>query len=342
MRSPMTPLERVGLLLMDEAPDRLIVAPILTGRAAAFAGLDPGTCAVDAAALAAAQLATQEALGTDAFFVFLDVGIVAEAAGSRYRRGEEGLPVLEAPAVAEPADLFRLAAPHTGAGRFPVCLDATSRLFAARGDRVPTFVLVPAPFTTAAGLRGIEEFLTDTIVEPAFAKDLLEFATRATVPLLDAIVLAGGLPAFVDPLASASVLSPAAYRDFAGPATRALVERLHLLDLDILLHVCGEVDPILPDLAATGADLLSFDRTEIAAARVAAGDAMRLVGNVSPSLLLEGPPDRIVAEVRRAAAAGRDAPRGFVLSTGCEVPAATPREHLTAFMDAARAAGAPA
>jgi uroporphyrinogen decarboxylase len=198
---------------------------------------------------------------------------------------------------------------------------------------------VPAPFTTAAGLRGTEDFLVDTVVDPALAEALVLAAERGTVPLLDAIVLAGGLPALVDPLASASVAAPETYRALALPGTRRLVERLQRQDLDVMLHVCGEVEPILSDLAATGADLLSFDRTSVTVVRDAVGARMRLVGNVSPVTLLSGRAGEVAAETERAVREGAGTPKGFVLSTGCEVPPGCPPENLAAFFRAAAAAG---
>jgi uroporphyrinogen decarboxylase len=335
----MTPLERFALLLMDERPDRLIAAPLMTTAAAAFAGLSPGACCRDGALLSRAQLSAQEALGHDAFFVFSDVAIIAEAMGSTLRHAEDRVPLLDSPVVREARDVDALIVPGPDRGRLPVYLDAVRMLNEARGDRVPVFCLVPAPFTTAAGLRGAEDFLVDTIADPPLAEALVLAAERATIPLLDAIVLAGGLPALVDPLASASVAAPRTYRALALPGTRRLVERLHRLDLDVLLHVCGDVDPILKDLAATGADLLSFDHTTVAAVRSAVGERMRLVGNVSPLTILSGRPADVTAEAHRAIREGVGAPKGFVLSTGCEVPPGSPPENLAAFFAAAAAAG---
>jgi uroporphyrinogen decarboxylase len=335
----MTPLERFSLLLIDEAPDRLIAAPLVTTHSATVAGLAPGDCLKDGALMARAQLAAQERYGHDAFTIFSDVGILAEAMGSTYVHREHDVPIIDEPAVKDPSDLDRLRIPGPEDGRLPMYVDAVRALHEARGDRVPVFCLVPAPFTTAAGLRGAEDFLVDTITDPEFALALLEAAEQAAVPILDEVVLAGGLPVLVDPLASASVASPAAYRKFALPGTRRLIEHLHRLDLDIALHICGETEPILEDIAATGADLLSFDKTPVAEARSRLGDRVRLVGNVSPQTLLGGTVEEVRAEAEAAARDGMGTPKGFVLSTGCEVPIMTPQRNVAALIHAARAVG---
>jgi uroporphyrinogen decarboxylase len=339
MPDEMTPLERFSLLLIDESPDRLIAAPLVTAHAATVAGLAPGDCLKDGKLFARAQLEAQALYGHDAFTVFSDVGILAEAMGSVYRHFADGVPLLETPVVGNPDDLDGLRPPEPDQGRLPVYLEAIRILHQTRGDRVPTFCFVPAPFTTAAGLRGIEDFLVDTVTDPEFALQIVRVAEAAAIPLLDEIVLAGALPVLVDPLASSNVASPATYRKFALPGTKRLIERLHRLDLDVTLHVCGDTAPILADLAATGADLLSFDQTPIGEVRERIGDRVRLVGNVSPQTLLQGDRASVERETAAAMRAGIGTPKGFVLSTGCELAIWTPEENVVAFMKAARAAG---
>lgn len=333
MRDAMTPLERVSLLLIDEPPDRLIRMPLLTVHCAAVAGLDPADCCRDAALMTRAQLAAQERYRHDGFTVFSDVAIVAEASGSELRHRAGAVPILERPVLADAAEIAALELPAADAGRFPVLVETVRALHRARGDEVPIFCLVPGPFTTAAALRGVEDWLVDLLVDPDAATAVLDFAVRATEPLLDEIVLAGGLPALADPLASASVASPAVYRAFAGPATRRLVDRLHRLDLDVMLHVCGDTAPILGEIAATGADLLSFDRTPVATARDAIGDRVRLVGNVAVDLVREGTAAAVAEAAAAAAREGASTPKGFVLSTGCEVPVEAPADNVRALME---------
>ena len=339
MRDEMTPLERFSLLLIDEEPDRMITVPIVTAHAATVAGLPPGECVKNGELMARAQVVAQERYGQDAYTLFSDVGILAEAMGSVYHHTTAAIPILDRPVVQEPADMKKLRVPDLDQGRLPVYLEATEALHRSRGDRVPVFCFVPAPFTTAAALRGVEDFLVDTITEPDLATQLVEAAEAAAIPLLDELVLRGALPVLVDPLASASVASPATYRKFALPGTKRLIDRMHRLDLDITLHVCGETGPILEDLASTGADLLSFDQVPVTEVREAIGDRVRLVGNVSPQILLKGDREEIREAATAAARDGIGTPKGFVLSTGCELPIKTAPESVLAFMEAASTAG---
>jgi len=207
------------------------------------------------------------------------------------------------------------------------------------GDTVPVFAFVPGPFTTASMLTGLDEFLTDLVLSPDRASALLDLASRASVPLFDALMVAGALPVIVEPLASGSVISRETFVEFVLPRLRWEVDYLHRFDLDVLLHVCGETAREVEALGDTGADLLSLDRIELDRASEAVGSRCRLVGNVATTVLLEGSRRDVRDEVERAVRLGRDNPKGFVVSTGCEVPPGTPDENVKAFVETVKEIG---
>ncbi len=339
MRELLTPRERFGLLVIDEPQDRVPVYPLVTAHAARIAGAGLREYYTDGHAMARCQLAAQERYGIDFISFFSEVGLVAEALGSRYHYPEDDLPLLSEPRWRELVEPDGAAVDPARDGRLRLYLDAISDAWEARGDTVPILAYVPAPFTTAQQLVDPEAFLTGLLVEPERVKALLEYATQATVSFCRAIVGAGGLPLLVDPLASGSVISAEHYREFALPSEAAVIRYLHRFDLDIVLHICGDTGSIIDAMPESGADLLSVDRIGLDAAIAAAGERCRVVGNFDTSELLLGAPATIDREVRAMVAAGRRCPRGFVAATGCEVPVDTPEENVRAFVRAAREAG---
>ena len=99
--------------------------------------------------MARAQLFAQEAYGIDFISFFSEVGLVAEALGSKYEYPDDDLPLLVEPRwreLAEPGD--EVADPKRD-GRLRLYLDAIGYAYEARGDTVPILAYVPAPFTTA-------------------------------------------------------------------------------------------------------------------------------------------------------------------------------------------------
>lgn len=321
MPGKMNPRERWGLLLIDEFPDRPPVYPLVTSHAARVYDCNLIEYCTNGRILAEAQMEAQRTYGHDGLSVFTDVGIIAEAMGSKYHLREFEVPILDSPYVADTAMIDKLEPPDpTSQGRLPVYLEAIDRMYRVAGDILPIFAFIPCPFTTAAGLRGVEDFLMDTLLEPQQAHRLLDVSLKAAIRFCDECILAGALPVLVDPLASGSVISRQTYSRFAQSYQQMLIAHLHRHDLDITLHICGDTSNMLDLIPETGADLFSFDQVDMNAAANAIGNRVRLVGNWPPHGLLSSsslPVDRGTESILET---GIKNPKGFVLSTGCEVP----------------------
>jgi uroporphyrinogen decarboxylase len=348
----LTPRERFGLLVIDEPQDRVPVFPLVTAHAARVARIPVRDYYTDGAAMARSQLVAQEFYGTDFISFFSEVGLVAEALGSKYEYPEDDLPLLSRPKWGSipdlghnpnsPAELGYVPRPADPLrdGRLRVYLDAISYAYEARGDTVPILAYVPAPFTTAQQLVDQEAFLLGLLTESKRVQDLLAYAARSIVRFCRDIIGAGGLPILVDPLASGSVISAEHYREFALPSEAEVVRYLHRFDLDVVLHICGDTRATVGMMPETGADLLSIDRIEMGDAVAGAGERCRIIGNYDTSAMLLSEPATIEREVGEMVAAGRKCPKGFVAATGCEVPVDTPAENVRAFVRAARETGA--
>ena len=325
--------ERWGLLLIDEFPDRPPVFPLVTSHSAVPGGIDLVQYSTRGRALAEAQLQAQAKYGHDGLAVFTDVGIIAEAMGSKYHIRDYDVPILDSPFLKSTEMIGELQVPDpTKAGRLPVYLEAIDYLFQAKGDVLPVFAFIPCPFTTAAGLRGVEGFLMDTLLDPEAAKQILEISLEAAVKLCDECILMGALPIVVDPLASGSVISRRTYREFALPYEERLISYLHRYDLDITLHICGDTTSFLDLIPTTGADLFSFDKAPVGDCRKAMGEKVRLVGNLAPHDLLGSSKLDVPKAVGEIVGEGIMNPRGFVLSTGCEVPIKCDARRLEALI----------
>jgi uroporphyrinogen decarboxylase len=180
------------------------------------------------------------------------------------------------------------------------------------------------------------EFLIQTIKNPQYIHDLMEIGLHAAIVFCDHIINAGGLPVIVDPLASSSVISPGSYRTFAMPYERKLIDFLHRYDLDVILHICGETAPILNLLPETNADLISIDMVDMNLVLDSVSDTIRVVGNFNTSEIAYSSPHHIQNGVREMVKQGMRSHKGYIVSTGCEVPIMTPGENVKAFIAAAK------
>jgi uroporphyrinogen decarboxylase len=342
MRDRMTPKERLTALMSGRTVDRTPCVPLVLNHAARVLGCRIGEYSTDGRTMARAHVAAYRRYRHDMVCIFSDTAILAEALGTRLHFPQDDVPRLEAPAVAAPQDASSLRpADARTAGRLPVLLEAVRGCAAEVGEEVLVGCCYPAPFSTAAALRGTAAFARDLYKRPAEAHVLLGKAERLALDFAGAVAEAGGVPVLVDPVASGSVISPRAFAEFALPGLHSVLAEIGRLGFPRILHICGRTLPIIEMMARSGADVLSVDQIELAEARRIVGDRVCLMGNVRPAeTLLEGTPQAVRAEALACLRACCGAPRGFILASGCEVPVEAPAANVLALMDAAREGGA--
>jgi uroporphyrinogen decarboxylase len=293
----------------------------------------------DGEKMARAQIAAFEEYGHDAISIFSEVGIIAEAMGSEFEYPDDDLPILRSPALEKKDDAeITIPNPKTDA-RLPVYLEAIEYCYEALGDRLPILAYVPAPFTTGMMLSDPNKFLIATIKNPQHIASVMEKSLDAAIEFCYHIIDAGGLPMLVDPLASSSVVSPKAYKQFALPYERRLIDFLHRYDLDVILHICGDTKPIIDLLPQTNADLVSVDRVHMPEVITQLAGKMRIIGNYDTSKIAFSSPTAITSEIKELVRHSMHAPKGYVAATGCEIPVQTPRENVKAFVNAAKEVG---
>ena len=138
----------------------------------------------------------------------------------------------------------------------------------------------------------------------------------------------------------AGLLGPTMYHDVALPQERRVILQLKTqLSTPISLHICGNVNPILAEMAFSGADILELDhQVDVSTACRVLGPEIAIWGNLDPvGLLVHGNPD----DVRRATlkllhkveSLGH---KRFVVSSGCTLAMETPPENLEALFETTR------
>ena len=53
-----------------------------------------------------------------------------------------------------------------------------------------------------------------------------------------------------------------------------------------------------------------------------------IMGNINPTTIQRGRPEEVYVDCRKAIEKGQKAPRGFILMSGCEVPAKAPPYNI--------------
>lgn len=326
--------------LRGEPGSRVPVVPLAVHFCARVSGVSLDQYTRDAATLADAVIAYHARFLPDAVILSADTWVSAQAMGAAVGPIGDNQPWggLGEPRVRTRIDVKALPEPDvTQQGRYPLMLAALRRIVAAVGrDTAVVACFDQYPFSLAAALMGLNELMLALHDDPALVQALMERCHRFGLAYGQALAEAGA-DVLTGGDSPAGLIGPQKYREFAWPWEQRLIADLRAATgKPISLHICGNAEPILADMARTGADLLEIDyRTDLNFAGRIVPPGVALWGNLDPvSLLAQGTPAAVRAAARQACAtmAGR---RRFILGSGCTLAVETPWANVTALMQGA-------
>lgn len=318
------------------APGQCTAMPILAFPGAALAGCSVKELVTDASAQVAAQQALHLRLGTTFWLSAMDLSVEPEEFGAEIRLSDTEVPTVMDRLVGTAEEVDLLAVPAVGSRRSAVYLEAVRRL-SSRAGGLPVLAGMLGPFTLAARLFGISETLVDTIERPELIHRLLAKANAFLTAYARAFKVAGADGIIIaEPMAG--LISPAALREFSSAYIRELVTAVADDRFEIIVHNCGARYAHLSDILACGAGGYHFGQPmDMVAALAEVPPGVVLSGNLDPSgVFVRSTPDIVRActmDLLRQLARG---PRGFIVSSGCDLPPNTPLTNLDSFFKAVR------
>ncbi|MDM7920465.1 MAG: methylcobamide:CoM methyltransferase MtaA, partial [Methanosarcina sp.] len=285
----------------------------------------------DSEKMAKLAIANYELSGLEAVRVPYCLTVLAEAMGCEVNMGTKN----RQPSVTAhpyPKDLEGMEMPENllDKGRIQAVLGAIKIIREKVGSEVPVIGGMEGPVTLASDLASVKSFMKWSLKKPELLEQVLDFATEATISYANSMVDAGAdIIAIADPVASPDLMSPDSFKTMLQSRLQKFSSSVNSVTV---LHVCGNVNPILDYMADCGFEGLSVEE-KIGSAKKAKeilGGRARLVGNISsPFTLLPGPVDKIKAEAKQAIADGVD-----VLAPGCGIAPMTPVSHIKAMVEA--------
>jgi hypothetical protein len=199
------------------------------------------------------------------------------------------------------------------------------------------------PLTVATNLRGIELY-TDFYTDPGYVRQLLDFIVEGTVARMRAQRRFFGLPEVSDTWAYADdavqLLSTEMVREFVLPAHRKLKQALTTADR-ISIHLCGDATRHFK-LLRDELGVYSFDTgfpVDFTWLRQELGPEVEILGGPRVTLLRDGTPDQVTAEVKRILSSGIMDGGRFILREANDLAPGTPLANLAAMVEAARTFG---
>ena len=340
----MTPKERMTAFATGKPMDRIPCTPLLGQNTSLFFGFNTAQYTNSPEVMFKTMVRAFELFRPDGISISPSLQTLPEALGAKLKFVEASAPIVVEPGIHSYEELEDKAPadPHKD-GRLPYYLEALKNLNERVGGEVFVSSGIGGPFTAASLLCGSERFLRDLIKNPESAKKALRLCTKSICNYMDAVTGELGLSVSIsEPLASTTLLSVKRFKEFVAPYLAEIVNySVEKYGKRPGTHICGTTKGIWEDVADCGLSAFSLDNVErIAEAVEVIGGRMVISGNVPPvDALLLGTTADVLEASRRCIEEGRNSPRGFVLSSGCEIPAKVPAENIQAMMDAVRIYG---
>jgi len=317
-----------------EEVEEVPAIPSVSGWVARFSGLPLKDLFYDSEAIVRAQVDAQKTIGYDALFAYTDALYIPEAFGCPivFRPSGADVSPLE---IDTEEDVKAIPIPDIRRdGRLPLLLNVAEQLARLPEREVPVLSLFEGPFTTSSRIMGTERMMRALYRNRPMVERMLEKVEQLLSNFGRALERAGldGLM-IADPVSSSTMISTKFYHEFVLPHLQRLIKSL---EIPVILHVCGDTQPILHLMAETGAKILSLDQCmDLTLAKQFVMGHCGIGGNVDPiQALLLGTPEDVKRETLRCLEQGGR--KRFILMSGCAVPPGTPKENLRAMIEVAR------
>lgn len=270
---------------------------------------------------------------TGAAVSLMDLSVEAEAFGAKVIFSEDDVPTMHGALIQDEADAEALVVPAVGAGRTGECVKGIKEASERITDR-PLLAGIIGPYTLAGRLLDMTEIMVLCYEDPEIVETVVEKATEFLVEYAKAFKEAGA-NGIVMAEPAAGLLSPNLIEEFSTPFVQKVREAVEDENFLFIYHNCGEITPIFHKINEVDALAYSVGNAIDMENALKAIPADRLViGNIDPAgIIRNGKPEVIKAETK--ALMERCCKfQNFVISSGCDIPPATPFENLDAFFEA--------
>lgn len=339
----MTPRERMDAFSRGEEIDRVICVPDMGVTMAPFLGIKASDYYHSAELMAELEIELFKRLHHDSVSISTSLRGMAEAMGSKIAYPDYNISYLLEPAVKSIDEIEKLkVANPLNDGKLPILLKALKLTRDALIKDVDVGAAMSGPFSVAASVVGTENLLRWMVRYPEEVHTLMGIVAESNNRYIEEVAKLGLSIGFADPMSSTSIISPKLFREFSLPYLQRNINKIKETTGSAPgIHICGKSQKLWRDVVDAGISNFSIDNEEdLEDAKKIMGDEVVITGNVPPvDVIYLGSRADINKSVKESIRKGYDSPKGYILSTGCQIPMNTPIEKVEMFMEAGRRYG---
>ncbi|CAK7086900.1 uroporphyrinogen decarboxylase family protein [Tissierella sp.] len=342
-KDQMTPKERMTAFAQGLEVDRIPCNPHMGVTMAPFIGITLKEYYHSAERMAELEIALFKRLRHDGVSVSATLRGVAEAMGSKMYYPDNNISLMDTPTVKHVDEIENLKPcdPEKD-GKLPLVLKAVKIIKDKIGHEVNIGTGLAGPFSTAASVVGTENLLKWMLKYPDKVHILMEIVTESNNRFIEKAAELGVGMGLSDPVSSTSLISVKQFNEFSAPYIKKNVDKMKsLTGRSISIHICGKSKGIWESVMDTGISSFSIDNVEdLQDAKEIMGNRITISGNVPPvDIMQKGTREDVLRAAKECIRKTYGTKKGYILSSGCQIPMNTPMENIDALMDAARIYG---
>ncbi len=264
---------------------------------------------------------------------YMDLSIEAEAFGANCTYHTDDIPTITGQLVSNLEQAEALQIPEIGAGRTGKVLRALGKTLTIVNDR-PVFANCTGPFSMAGRLMDVNDILLKTYEDPDAVHIVLEKCTQFLMKYIKAMKEMGANGVIMaEPLAG--LMSPSAMEEFSSDYIRRIIDELQDRDFVFCYHNCSNaIERKVDGVIATGAKMFHFgDKADMWELLNALPKDVIVMGNISPSAVFLCDSTDKMAQDTQTLLRKCMVFENFMISSGCDIPAATPLENIDKFFE---------
>ena len=293
----------------------------------------------DARKMASMAASSYQLFGFPCAVVPFDMGVEAEVLGSKVNYYAHASDILYPTIIEHPAEKVedlnvQIPTDIAKAGRIPVVREALRLLKQEVGNQVVIGAWVLGPYTLAGQLVDLSQLAKAAFKKTEMVGKVLDKLAGALIQIIKVYRAAGADYVTVREMgAGPDILSPRMFESLVRPPlTRIFAE----VESPKVLHICGDTNAIVDQMALCGADAISVEKkNNVSETRKKLGPNVLIFGELDAyGVLSQGKPDDVDKAVKEAVDRGVNA-----IWPGCDMWPMVPKENMEALVAAAKKYG---
>lgn len=306
--------------------------PILMHFAARLFGKTYGEFASDHIVLVNSNIKALTEFNLDWVELISDPYRETSAFGATIEYIPEGVPKCLAPIVKTIDDVHALRNPDVYKAKRTLDRIKGAELYQRKlNGTVPVFGWIEGPLAEACDLAGVSEMMVMLMIDPDFCNFLMDKCMITAKQFARAQINAGCDVIGIGD-AICSQIDADIYNFYVKERHKELVSYIHSLDAKVKMHICGNINHLLPSLKDLNLDILDLDwQINPDDAHEVMGSQVAICGNINPVTiqnLTSGQISQITSELVETQKGKK-----FILSAGCEITVDTPHQNIKAMRE---------